>query len=97
MGKILLGDVLANWSSYELDESIYLTAGDEVTLMSEVSIVSLDENRGRTFGRLEYLLGIEQIRDVVEGLEQQLGRATTPEERLPAVLFYRANDAFMPL
>jgi hypothetical protein len=44
---------------------------------------------------MEYLLSFEQVRDVILGLEQQLGRSSSPEERLAAVVHYARNDAFI--
>ena len=43
----------------------------------------------------EYLLGVEQVCEVIEGLEAQLGRVSTPNERLRAVLHYAQYDAFI--
>jgi hypothetical protein len=95
MGLVLLGDVLANWDQYEMDDEIYLPKGIQPTLEGEAYIFSFDPKRKRSFEGNEYLLGIEQVCEVVEGLEAQLGRATTPKERLRAVLHYALNDAFI--
>ncbi|MEO7591497.1 MAG: hypothetical protein ABI134_09820 [Byssovorax sp.] len=97
MGITVLGDVLGDWSKHELDDSIYLPAGVNVALDLPVSIVPFDPvfEPGRIFNGQEYLLGIEQIRDVVEGLQDQLGRPPTLEERLRAVIHYARYDAFI--
>lgn len=95
MGSILLGDVLANWEKYQLDDEIYLPSGIQPTLNGEAHVFPFDPARKRSFEGSEYLLGIEQVREVVEGLEAQLGRVATPSERLRAVLHYALNDAFI--
>jgi hypothetical protein len=98
MGTAILGDVLSDWSSYELDDSVYLPVGASASLNMRVNVVPFDPEQPdlpRIFDDQEYLLGIEQIRDVVDGLQQQLGRAPTPDERLRAVLHYARYDAFI--
>ncbi|CAN5647074.1 hypothetical protein BH09MYX1_BH09MYX1_67410 [soil metagenome] len=95
MGRVLLSDVLESWELYELDDSIYVSEGVELSLTSEVSIMPFDRTRKRIVGDQCYLLGIEQIRDVVEGLKAQLGRTTTLVERLRAVVHFTRYDAFI--
>jgi hypothetical protein len=97
MGITVLNDILNDWSKYELDDSVYLPAGMNPTLDLPVSIVPFDPTfePGRVFNGQEYLLGIEQVRDVVEGLQDQLGRPPTPGERLRAVVHYARYDAFI--
>ena len=95
MGSVLLGDVLANWNKYELDDEIYLPNGIQPAVDGLAYVFSFDPDRKRSSEGNEYLLGIEQVRDVVEGLEAQLGRVTTPHERLRAVVHYALNDAFI--
>jgi hypothetical protein len=95
MGFALLGDVLQDWQKYELDDSIYVPAGTEPSLDAQVNVLTFDRARKRIFEGQHYLLGIEQLRDVVEGLEAQLARRTTPSERLRAVLHYARHDAFI--
>ena len=95
MGLVLLGDVLANWNRYELDDEIYLPKGIQPTLDGGAHVFPFDPKRKRSFEGNEYLLGIEQVCEVVEGLEAQLGRVATPGERLRAVLHYAQHDAFI--
>ena len=95
MGSVLLSDVLTNWSKYQLDDEIYLPSGVHPTLDGSAYVFPFDPARKRSFEGNEYLLGIEQVREVVEGLEAQLGRVTNPNERLRAVLHYALNDAFI--
>lgn len=95
MGFSLLGDVLRDWSNHELDDSIYLPRGAVPAIDLPVSILPFDPLRKRTFQDQEYFLGIEQIRDVIEGLEAQLGRTADIEERLRAVTHYARHDAFI--
>ncbi len=95
MGSVLFGDVLANWDKYQLDDEIYLPSGIQPTLDGGAYVFPFDPARKRSFEGNEYLLGIEQVREVVEGLEAQLGRVATPNERLKAVLHYALNDAFI--
>ena len=93
----VLGDVLNDWGKYDLDDSVYLPAGVNPSLDLAVSIVPFDPlfEPGRIFNGQEYLLGIEQVRDVVEGLRDQLGRPPTLGERLRAVVHYAHYDAFI--
>jgi hypothetical protein len=93
--KILLGDILTGWKSYALDDSIYLPAGVEPKIDTPASVLPFDRTRGRSIPGQVYFLGIEQVRDVVEGLEGQLGRAATPSERLRAAVLYARHDAFI--
>lgn len=91
----VLGDVLKDWRKYELDDSIYVPAGTEPSLEARVSVLPFDPKRKRVFEEQHYLLGIEQVRDAVEGLERQLGRTATPHERLRAVVHFARHDAFI--
>lgn len=97
MGLSLLSDVLKDWSKYELDDSIYLPQGVSPALDVLVNVLPFDRFRKRSFQGQEYLLGIEQVRDAIEGLEAQLGRMTSLEERLRAVVHYARFDAFIDL
>jgi hypothetical protein len=95
MGIAILGDVLTEWSKYELDDSIYLPDGAEPALDLPVNVLSFDATRKRSFEGQQYLLGIEQVRDAVEGLKSQLGRTPTPSECLRAVIHFARHDAFI--
>lgn len=80
-----LADLMMIWDRYGLVDEIYLVgaAGEP----------SLETHRERTFDGRTYLLGIEQVRDAVTGLEAQLGRPATAPERLRAVVHYARYDA----
>lgn len=93
MGITLLIDVLMNWNTYDLGDEIYLRG--EPSLHVEASVFPFDPLRGRTFEGQSYFLGIEQTRDVIEGLEAQLRRPPTPIERLRATVHYARHDAFI--
>lgn len=95
MGLALLADVLKDWRKYELDDSIYLPVDGELALDAQVEVLPFDPLRKRIFENKRYLLGIEQVRDVVVGLELQLNRASTLAERLKAVAHYAKADAFI--
>ena len=95
MGSAPLGEVLGDWRRYALDDSIYLPVGSEPLLDVMVTVLPFDRQRHRIVEGLRYLVGIEQIRDVIEGLEGQLGRAATPDERLRAVVHSVRHDAFI--
>ena len=95
MGTALLGDILSDWSKYELDDSIYLPADTEASLDLKVSVLPFDRTRKRIFENQEYLLDIGQVRDVIEGLEAQLNRTATLSERLQAVVHYAQYDSFI--
>jgi hypothetical protein len=90
-----LGDLLRDWRQHQLDASIYLPAGVAPSLDTEVNVLPFDRLRKRLFDGQEYLLGIEQVRDVIEGLERELGRQATPKERLRAVVHFARYDAFI--
>lgn len=95
MGIALLGDVLKNWHEYQLDDELYLPAGMELSLETQVNVLPFDPARERIFEGRHYLLGIEQVRDVILGLESQIGREATMPERLYAVAYYARYDAFI--
>jgi len=95
MGIAILSYVLENWQEYELDDSLYLPIGTEPSLSVQVNVLPLDPMRKRLFEGQQYLLGIEQIRDVIVGLEFHLRRTATPTERLRAVTHYARFDAFI--
>jgi len=97
MGRSFLEDILTNWSGYGLEDSIYLPAGSEPSLTLQVNVLSFDPLRKRIFEGQEHWLGVEQVRDVVEGLQRQLKREATPDERLRAVAHYAKFDAFIDL
>lgn len=79
----VLSDVLDNWAKYDLDDSIYVPAGTNPTSDLLVSIVPFDPTfeSGRIFNGQEYLFRIEQMRDVVEGLETQIARSEGTRSR----------------
>ena len=95
MGFQVLSSVLGDWNGYELDDTIYVPAGAEPCLDSKIQVLSFEPTRSASFEGQIYFLGIEQLRDVVVGLEQQLGRRTSLEERLKAAIYYANNDAFI--
>ena len=95
MGFPLLRDILSDWSNYELDDSIYLPSGSEPTLDLEVAVLPFDPLRKRKHLGQEYWLGIEQVRDVVEGMQSQMKRQLQLEERLKATAHYARYDAFI--
>jgi hypothetical protein len=95
MGLAILGEVLSDWRKYELDAMIYVAEGAEPTIDMPVSVLAFDGKRKRHFEGQRYLLGIEQMRDAIEGLESQLGRTATVSERLRAVVHYSRHDAFI--
>jgi hypothetical protein len=70
MGIALLAEVLNDWHKYELDDSIYLPSGVEPSLDLVVNVLPFDPSRRRQFEGQEYFLGIEQVRDVIEGLKR---------------------------
>ena len=61
--------MLENLQEYELDDSLYLPIGTEPSLSVQVNVLPLDPMRKRLFDGQQYLLGIEQIRDAIVGLE----------------------------
>ena len=87
------GEVLAQWARFELDDALYVPTDDILGLETVVDLIPFDGINPRKADR-RYLLGIEQVRDVIEGLTEQLARAPTPGERLKAVLHYARHDAF---
>lgn len=95
MGLALLSDIVKDWRTYALDDSIYVPLGTEPSLDTKVNILPFDRTRKRVFEGQQYLLGIEQVGNAVEGLERQLGRLASPIERLRAVLHYARHDAFI--
>ena len=95
MGITVLMDVLADYGKYDLDGLIFLPTGMEPSLDAAAVVHPFDPAVDRRLEGLEGFLGIEQIRDVVEGLEAQLRRATTPGERLRAAAYYAQYDAFI--
>jgi hypothetical protein len=85
-----------NWDQYDLGDEIFIPSDlSNLTLEAEVHVLPFDEYRGREFEGRHYFLGIEQIRDVIEGHEAQLGRPLTPIERLKATVHYARYDAFI--
>jgi hypothetical protein len=95
MGLTILGDILSDWSKYELEDSIYVSKGTQPTLEGPARVIPFESELERDVEHEKYFLGIEQVRDVVEGLEAQLGRIATPQERLRAAVHYALNDAFI--
>jgi len=93
--RAFLKDILNDWSAYELDDSIYLPSGAEPSLDLEVDVLPFDPMRKRVFEGQQYLLGIEQVRDVVEGLKRQLGHEPTRNEQLRAIVHFARHDAFI--
>jgi hypothetical protein len=97
MGLSILSDILNNWDSFELDDCIYIPEGVDIALDLPVRVLPFDPKLKRIFEGQVYLLGIEQLRDAILGLESQLGRAASASERLAAATYYARHDAFIPL
>lgn len=95
MGITVLRDVLADYWKYDLDGVIYLPTGAEPSLETAATVLPYDPAINRRLEGQEGLLLIEQVRDIVEGLEAQLCRVTTPSERLRAVIHYALHDAYI--
>lgn len=95
MGTTALRDVLVDYWEYGIDGVIYLPVGVDPSLDAAASVFSYDPAMNRRLEGLEGFLLIEQVRDIVEGLEAQLGRVTTPSERLRAVVHYALRDAYI--
>lgn len=95
MGFTALNNVLVNWDTYDLDGVVYLPAGTDPSLDAMVTVLPFDPAKNRRLEGLEGFIGLEQLRDAVEGLEAQLGRATTPGERLRAAIHYTRHDTFI--
>ena len=89
------GRVLENWEAHGLDDSVYVREGSDRNLDEFVEVLPFDPSRPRVVNGHAYLLGIEQIRDVVSGLERLLGRTSSPSERLRAVIHFARHDAFI--
>ena len=68
MRLTVLGEILNDWSGYELEDSIYLPKGTQPTLDGAAQVRPFDPDRKRDVESEKYFLGIEQVRDVVEGL-----------------------------
>jgi hypothetical protein len=88
-------EVLDQWARFELGDSLYVQPGETLGLESAVEIVPCDRATARSLDGKAYLLGIEQVRDVIDGLAAQLERSPTMSERLKAVLHYAEHDAFI--
>jgi hypothetical protein len=95
MGTPVLKDILENWEQFQLDDDIYVPTATLLTLDTVATVLPFDRTRPRAVGELEYLLSFEQVRDVITGLEAQLHRSATPQERLRAVIHYARHDAFI--
>ena len=72
MGHAVLGERLGGWRKYELDDSLYLPIGSVPSLEAIANVFAV--MRKRLFEGQQYLLGIEQVRDVIEALQRQLGQ-----------------------
>lgn len=98
MGMALLGDVLRNPAPYEPDMILYVPDGaEDVTLFTQVLIVQHGSYSEEEVQGHRYLLEVGVIRDVLDGLQQQLAEPPTPSQALRAVLYYAEHDAFPDL
>ncbi len=95
MGSTVLRDVLADYRKYDLDGVIYLPVGVGPSLDAAATVLGYDPAANRRLEGQAGLLLIEQVRDIVEGLEAQLCRVTIPSERLRAVIYYALHDAYI--
>ncbi|XYH94297.1 hypothetical protein ACMHYB_41645 [Sorangium sp. So ce1128] len=95
MGFTTLKNVLVDWDKYDPDGMVYLPAGTDPSLDAMVIVLPFDPAKDRRLEDLEGFIGLEQLRDAVEGLEAHRGRATTPGERLRAAIHYARYDAFI--
>lgn len=92
MGQQLL-DVIRSWQKYPLSDSIYVARDADVSGATVVDVVSHEDDPAPSRDR--YLIGIEQIRDIVEGLTEFFGAEPTSDEAVRSVLYYAENDAFL--
>ena len=98
MGMAILGEVLRNAASYEPDMIVYVPEGaQEVTLFTQVLIVQHGSYSEDDVQAHRYLLETGVIRDVLDGLQEQLGTPPTPPQALREVLYYAEHDAFPDL
>jgi hypothetical protein len=91
MESRLLKDVIARWRNFDIEDNLYVAPGDPLGADTLVVIHPASE-RPKPSG-LSYFIGVEQIRDVVEGLSADLGRAPTEDEAVRAVIHYAEFDA----
>lgn len=98
MGKVVvkMRDLLLNYGQYEGDDSAHVPLGTEITLDTDVEIVSSDDPGPRPRGALRGLM-MEQFDHELHRIDQNLGRPATLDDRLRVILHYVENDAPMSL
>lgn len=91
MGSTVLSAVLESPEAYEEHWAIFSPKGETLT-PDTVVLVAEEEPDG-----YEGLLYIHQVVDILTGPSKQAGRPLSAMERLRAVLFYVAHDAYIDL
>ena len=99
MGRFVLRDILEHLSDFGVEDVVYVL--DElpfakVELETPIIVLQFDPlDPAACPEGMTYFLEISVMREVIEGLEAQIGRAPTLEERAMAVRHYAEYDAYI--
>jgi hypothetical protein len=95
MGLLLIGDVIRNAASYEKDTIVYVPEGEaELTPFTQVLALQHGSHGPEAVEGYRYFLETGTMSEVLDGLQEQLGRVPTLLQQLRAVEYYAENDAY---
>ena len=95
METAILGEVLRDLAPYEPDTIVCVPENAEVVdLFTPVRLVQHGAHDEADVAGHRYLLEVETMQEVLEGLEQQLSKKPTPPQALRAILYYAEHDAY---
>ena len=98
-----LKDVLVNAQNYSWDDSLFLSEDRNWTLDSKCAVLNMDDleddeevPKFATDNKLMYVLGIQDIQDIVNNAREQKAQIQDIE-LFEAFMYYFKNDAFITL
>jgi hypothetical protein len=94
-----LSEILGSLGKFDSGSYILVTTSAPLTPDTDSKVVPIPEDPGADLGipGFEYLIEVFEAKDVLETwAEWRNGRTPTPTEAVEAVLYYQANDTYLP-
>jgi len=97
MGSTLLSDILDNLRDLGLDDVVFARTDGDICEGTEGVVMHADAAPDADPPGLKSLLMVQQLIDIIDSLEFELGRSATFLERIRAIEHYMKYDAYIPI
>jgi hypothetical protein len=94
MGTIILRELLARLDEFEPDDVVYVPLDAAVDMDTVVRLLNFQVSETAPPGT-SYFLEIGTMREIRDGLRDEIGRDATVQELTKAAVFYANHDAFI--